>query len=210
MVACAKAPLSSMFGLFTGQADSSSVCDPAFHRNPFLSFLNPVFHPCALSNRSCQGEVVCLLLPQQGLKGLLPCDPAPGLDFGWLFKFTENHFCTLSGSSVTSSQKCLLISLCLCVARLHTQERGNPSSSISHRVLSPHNTARTVTRENITLPQFNCPHPKLPTNPLITKQQHNSTTNATTQHKGSARGVFHTASPALAALTQKQPGSPYL
>lgn len=79
LVACTKAPLSSMFSFFTGQANASSVCDPAFHRHPFLNPLKPVFYPCALSNGSLSA-VECPLPTQQGLKGLLPCDPS---SLGW-------------------------------------------------------------------------------------------------------------------------------
>lgn len=91
--ACTKPPLYPLFCFFTGQADVSSVCDSAFHRNPFLNSLKPVFYPRALSNRSYQRmpPAECPLPTQQGLKGLLPYDPSSWVGL-WVTFLTENLF----------------------------------------------------------------------------------------------------------------------
>jgi len=110
LFACTKAPLSlsSMFSFFTGQADGSSMCDPATETH-FSTPSSLYFIPCLEQQEL--SEVECSLPSQQGLKGLLPCDPSSWAGLWVAFQIHRESNLSPAGSSVTFNQKYLITNL---------------------------------------------------------------------------------------------------
>lgn len=138
--------------------------------HPFLNPLKPVFYPCALSNGSLSA-VECPLPTQQGLKGLLPCDPS---SLGW----TLGDFSNPQG---ITSEPCQFLQspgnrnihqpVSVCVDALlyaGTQARTHPHIHMQAGPLgpSPHiNRPGGSDMCDCHMPNVKCPRPELSTNP---------------------------------------------